>query len=224
MLELAAKMEDPAFKKKFDAMSDTEKAKLVQQYQKPQVKMSRKLHTQEGLKTVMEAGKIINQFNLDYRAQSLIADREANVKALDNKEKEEVKPVEAEMARLSALIGKGSPDWVGVDYKKAIDKKWQIRHKYYEKRLALYRGNVLALVSSYKLAVRPFDDYLAKVNYGANLDAANEAKELAQLGGYQDGLLRHLADIQENASAITMEAASFYKEMQEAKGSTGKPN
>jgi hypothetical protein len=224
MMALAAKMEDPAFKKKFDAMSDAEKVKLVQQYQKPQVQMSRKLHTQEGLKTVMEAGKIINQFSLGYRAQSLNADREAKVKALDQKEGEELKPVEAEMTRLSAMIGKGSPDWVGVDYKKAIDKKWQIQHKYYEKRLALYRENVLALIASYKLAVRPFDDYLAKVNFGANLDSLNDAKELAQLGGYQDGMLRHIADIQEIASAFTMEAASFYKSMQESKNTNRKSN
>ena len=224
MLELAAKMEDPAFKKKFDAMSDMEKAKLVQQYQNPQVQMNRKLHTQEGLKTVIEAGKIISQFNLDYHAQRLNADRETKEKALTKKEQEELKPVEAELSRLSRMIGKGSPDWVGVEYKKAIDKKWQIQFKYCEKRLTLYRENVLALIASYKLAVRPFDNYLAKVNYGANLDAADEAKELAQLGGYQDGMLRHLADIQEIASAITMDAASFYKEMQEAKGTTGKGN
>jgi hypothetical protein len=214
MMEFAAKMEDPAFKKKFDAMSDMEKAKLVQQYQQPQVQMSRRNHSQQGLNTVMEAAKKVSHFNEQYRAAALIADREAKEKELDKKEEALLKPVLAEKSKMSAMIGKASPQWVSDRYKEMDLKAWAIRNEYFEKRLKLYRENVLALVNSYQLAVKPFDDYLAKINYGAALQASNEAKELGQLAGYQEGLLRLISDIQDIAQDITLKAAHFYKEMQ----------
>jgi hypothetical protein len=219
MMEFAAKMEDPAFKKKFDAMSDMEKAKLIQQYQQPQVQMSRKQHSQQGLNTVMEAANMVNRFNEQYRAAALISDREAKEKELNKKEEEQLKPVLAEKAKMSALIGKSSPQWVSDKYKEMDLKAWAIKNEYFEKRLMLYRENVIALMNSYQLAVKPFDDYLAKINYGAALQASNEAKELGQLAGYQEGLLRSISDIQDISKEITIKAAQFYKEMQQVKNS-----
>lgn len=216
MLELAAKMEDPAFKKKFDAMSDNEKARVVMTYQKPQVAMSREQHTQPGLKTVMEAGKIINKYNLDYKGQSLAADRQLKEKMIDSAERRMLEPIMKERSKLSALVGKGSPDWVGKKLNELIAEEWAVRTKTYEKKLVLYRENILSLISSYQLAVRPFDDFLARINYGERLREDNEMKELAQLGGYQEGLLREIRSIQDLASHITVSAANFYKEKMEA--------
>jgi len=216
ILELAAKMEDPAFKKKFDAMSDEEKAKLVMAYQKPQVKMSRDQHTQSGLKTVMEAGKIINKYNLDYKGQALAAERGLKEKVIDSVERKMLEPIMKERSKLSDLVGKGSPDWVGKKLKELIAQEWTVKTKAIEKKLVLYRENILSLVSSYQLAARPFDDFLAHINYGERLTEGNEMKELAQLGGYQEGLLREIKSIQDLASHITVSAANFYKEKMEA--------
>jgi hypothetical protein len=212
MMEFAAKMEDPAFKKKFDAMSDAEKAKLVMEYQQPQVQLSRKQHTQTGLKTVMEAGTLLSQFNEEYRGKTLMADCVIKEKDLDKKEQERLTPVQAEKNKLSAMIGKGSADWVGKKYLELIAQEWSIRNETFEKKLMLYREHTLDLIASYKLAAKPFDDFLMKVNYGAELKAANEAKELAQLAGYQEGLLREIVSIQDLAKGITLQAAAFYKE------------
>ena len=216
MLELAAKMEDPAFKKKFDAMSDNEKARVVMAYQKPHVAMSREQHTQSGIKTVMEAGKVMNKYNLDYKGQSLAADRQLKEKMIDSAERKTLEPIVAERSKLSAILGKGAPDWVGKKLNELIAEEWAARTKTYEKKLALYRESILALVSLYQLAIRPFDDFLARINYGERLVEHNEMKELAQLGGYQEGLLREIRSIQDLSSHITVSAANFYKEKMEA--------
>lgn len=212
MLEFAAKMEDPAFKKKFDAMSDREKAKLVRAYQQPQISMSRNQHTQPALKTVMEAARLVSRFNDDYKGKMLAADLTEKEKRLDAAEQKMLEPVTAEKTKVSALVGKGAPDWVGKKLKELIAQEWAIRTKTYEKKLTLYRENILSLVSSYQLSVRSFDDFLARINYGQRLTEDNEMKELAQIAGYQEGLLRELRTIQDLASHITVSAASFHKE------------
>ena len=44
----------------------------------------------------------------------------------------------------------------------------------------------------------------------------NEAKGLAQLAGYQEGLLKEIIAIQEVSKDITLTAANFYKDKLEA--------
>jgi transposase-like protein len=215
MMELATKMQDPAFRKKFDAMSDEEKARLVKQYQQPQIAMNRKSHSQEGLKNVTEAARLIDQFNRGYYKGGLAGfgnDRLAKEKALDEKEELALKPVQEEKHRLMQSTGKGMTDAQTRRLKEVMAKEWTIKNKALEKKLSFYQSEVNNLTTRFKLAVKPFDDFLARINYGRDLDATNEAKELAQLAGYQEGMLKVIVDIQDLAKDITVRAAQFYRE------------
>jgi len=215
MTALATKMQDPAFKKRFDAMSDDEKAKLVMQYQQPQIPMNRKAHSQQGLKAVTEAAQLTDQFNREYFKGGLAnfgKELQAKVKALDEKEALALKPVLQEKQSLLQKIGKGMSDGDSRRLREVYAQEWALRNKAFENKLSLYKLEVSSLVTRFKLSVKPFDDFLARINYGDNLDAANEAKELVQLGGYQEGLLREIVRIQDLSRDITVSAASFYKE------------
>lgn len=219
MMEFASKMQDPAFKKKFDAMSDEEKAKLMMQYQKPQIAMNRKAHSQEGLKAVAEAAKLIGRFNEEYYKGGLTnfgKDLQAKEKQLDEKEELELKPVLAEKYRLLQKTGKGMSDADSRRLKEVMAQEWAIRNKTFEKKLSLYQSELRNLMTRFKLAAKPFDDFLARINYGGTLDAANEAKELSQLAGYQEGLLRVIIEIQDLSKNITVSAAQFCREKIEA--------
>lgn len=219
MMALATKMQDPAFKKRFDAMSNDEKAKLLMQYQQPQIAMNRKAHSRQGLRAVTEAAQLVDRFNREYFKGGLDNfgnELQTKVKALDEKEALALKPVLQEKQSLLQKVGKGMPDADSRRLREVYAQEWSLRNKAFENKLSLYRSEVSTLVTRFKLSVKPFDDFLARINYGDNLDAANEAEELAQLGGYQEGLLREIVRIQDLSKDITVSAASFYKEKLES--------
>lgn len=215
MMEFAAKMEDPAFKKKFDAMSNEEKAKLFSEYQKPFVKLMQETHTQNRLTATVEAARLVNKFNENYHLGGLgnfQKDRIKKEKTLDEKEQEDLAPVMAEKVKLLRTVGAGMTAAESQRLKEVTAAEWTIRVKTIEKKLALYRSEVTRLIISFKLAAKPFDDFLAKINYGDNLKESNEARDLAQLAGYQEGLFNEIATIQALAKDITLQAARIHSE------------
>ena len=214
MMEFAAKMEDPAFKKKFDAMSDLEKAKLLKEYQAPSVKLMQQTHTQKGIKTTVEASRLVNAFNEKYPGALSFFKHNSmeEEKELDEKEQKALNPVLEEKTKLLRKVGAGMTAAQSQRLKEVTIQEWTIRIKTMEKKLALYNSGIIELITSFKLAAKPFDDFLARINHGENLKAANEARELAQLAGYQEGLFRHIAIIQDLSKEITLQAARIYAE------------
>lgn len=218
MMEFAAKMQDPAFQKKFDAMSNEEKAKLIKGYQKQSVPLNQKTHSQQGIKTVVEMSRLMDNFNEAYYKKGLAhfqENRFAKEKELDEKEKQLLVPVLEEKTKLSKRVGKGMTEKESQQLREVYAKEWSIRTTAFERKLKFYQSSVMELIAAFKMAAQPVDDFLLKINYGEQLNERSEAKELAQIAGYQEGLFKAIAAIQDIAKDITLRAAAFYKEKED---------
>lgn len=214
MMEFTAKMQDPAFRKKFDAMNDAEKAKLVMEYQKPSMQLMQKTHSQNGISTAMEAAKLIDEFNKNYKGSSTNIQHDITLKEqeLDAQEQEALEPVLAEKQKLLRRVGASMTEAESRRLAEVTAQEWNIRNEAFEKKIKFYRNTVMELIASFKMAAKPFDDFLARIDYGENLKAAKETKELAQIAGYQGNLFNQIATIQDLAKSITLQAAGFYKD------------
>jgi hypothetical protein len=212
MMALAEKMQDPAFQKKFEAMSDAEKAKIVMAAQQP---AGQSQHTQKGLKLAMEASQLADQFMRNYHRGGLEnfgKDLREKSLQLDQQEALELKPVLAEKERLQKHFGAGTTAAESQRLKELRAKEWAIRDKAFERKLALYRSSVLDYSNRYTLSVKPFDDFMLRISYGDGLRGAKDAAELAKIAGYQEGLLREIVRIQDIAKDITLAAVQFYQD------------
>lgn len=214
MMDLAAKMEDPAFRKKFDAMSNAQKAELIRSYQEPSIDLNRNNHTQKALKTTIGASSLVSDFTAEYQTKAFtgfLFEKETKMQQLDAKEEKLLAPVLAEKSKLSRMIGSGFTAAQSDRLKKLTLQEWEIKNSTYEAKLKYHRDKVLELIAAYKRSVLPIDDYYAKINYGASLMAAKETAELAQLAGYQQGLVKAITELQDVSRNITYESALFYE-------------
>ncbi|MNS04915.1 hypothetical protein D3C72_363040 [compost metagenome] len=215
MMDLAAKMEDPAFKKKFDAMSDEQKAQLVMSYQQSSISLNQRTHTQKALKTSVEAGTLMGEFTSEYQTKAFtgfLVEKENKMQVLDEKEEKLLAPVLAEKSKLQRLVGANMSAAQSERLKQVTLKEYAIRNTTYEAKLKYHHDKVLELIAAYKRSALPVDNFFAGINYGAGLAAAKETAELAHLAGYQQGLLKAIVELQDVSKNITYESALFYEE------------
>ncbi|MOA35624.1 hypothetical protein D3C78_1570910 [compost metagenome] len=109
------------------------------------------------------------------------------------------------------MLGSGFTAAQSERLKKVTLQEWEIKNTTYEAKLKYHKDKVLELVAAYKRSVIPVDNYYAKIDYGTNLVAAKETTELAQLAGYQQGLVKAITELQDVSKNITYESALFYE-------------
>jgi hypothetical protein len=211
-LELAAKMQDPAFRKKFEAMSDAEKVAMMQGYSDKSAQAAAAKSNPGNVRTQLQASQIVHQFQTDYKPKDLVYVERRIQELEDDIDRKMHGQLDSLQQKRNALpSGKGATAADIEQAQRLFRQMNACRELAWERKLKAYREVVSSSLSLFKTAAAPFDQYMAKINYGNDLDRNTQVDLLAQLGGFQDSFIRILYRLQELCKDVTLRAAAFYE-------------
>lgn len=213
-LELAAKMQDPAFVKKLESMNDAEKAALLSQYASRSASAAARKSDPANARVLVQVSQLVSKFNEEYRVRNLEAVETALLEMnnkVDSILEQQLDVLQKEKEALPPL-GKGASAKTSESYALVEKKKLAAKVAAWDSRLKGCREIISASVSLFKLSAAPFDQWLAESEYGDKYKSVSQTDLLAQLAGYQEGYFRILRHLQDLCKDVTMRAAAFYEQ------------
>lgn len=219
-MELATKMQDPAFRKKLESMNDMEKAAFLSPYASKAGAAAADRYNPSNAHVLVKAGKLVDKFNQDYQPKGLgFVEKEINEmnEKADSIRELKMTALQKEWDALPP-IGANSPEWAGQARILIEEKRMKVENDTWTQKLKGYREIVSSSITRFKLAAAPFDQFMAECNYGDKYEGASQTELLAQLAGYQEGLFRILEQLQDFCKDITMRAATYQELVEQKKG------
>ncbi|MFT3677616.1 MAG: hypothetical protein QM781_17125 [Chitinophagaceae bacterium] len=213
-LELAAKMQDPAFVKKLEGMNNTEKAAVLSQYTSQSASAAARKSDPANARILVQVSQLVNRFNEEYRVKNLEA-VETALLDMNNKTdgilEQQLYALQKEKEALPPL-GKGASAKTSESHALIEKKTLAAKIAAWDSRLKGYREIISSSLSLFKLSAAPFDQWMAESGYGAKYKNSSQTDLLAQLAGYQEGYFRILRHLQDLCKDVTMRAAAFYEQ------------
>ncbi|MBO9635904.1 MAG: hypothetical protein J7578_22565 [Chitinophagaceae bacterium] len=219
-MELATKMQDPAFRKKLESMNDMEKAAFLSPYASKSAAAASDRSNPSNAHVLVKAGKLVNKFNQEYQPKGMaFVEQEINDMNEKTDSLREVKMavLQKEWEALPP-IGANSPEWATQARALIEEKRMKLENETWALKLKGYRDIVSTSITRFKLAATPFDQFMAECDYGDKYEGASQTELLAQLAGYQEGMFRILLQLQDLCKDVTMRAAAFQEMVEQRKG------
>lgn len=219
-MELATKMQDPAFQKKLESMNDMERAAFLSPYASKAGAAANDRSNSSNANVLVKASKLVDKFNQEFQPKgAAFVEKEINDmnEKADSIREIKMSALQKEWDALPPL-GANSPEWASQARILIDEKRMKVENETWTQKLKGYREIVSTSIIRFKLAVTPFDQFMAECNYGDKYEGASQTELLAQLAGYQEGMFRILLQLQDLCKDVTMRAAAFQELVEQKKG------